>query len=548
MTTLELKGSRIDQKTKVRRQELKRKEKEFYEIQEKIEFEMHKFWSPHKGQAPVAYALFRQFKRYVFMQCGRKLGKTDLAIYCMYLFAMLFPNSQIYYIADTMKHAGELVWENGRLPRFFKSPKKWHWETEEEYAQRRKIGAALHEKWILKANESEMRLTFTNGSFIKVDGAENYANADGIEPDFIVYDEFKHHDPRFNEAMEPNLRVKRAPLLIVGTPPEELGTYYEKIANSVKRASYGFFCRRPSYLNPVIYPLGESDPDFVEECKKYKDRKEDDVLRRELYAEIVLSGSKAIFPVLELPEYNWDTEEYVGYSKHIRPQKELLDEISHKSKDWEYYTTFDPGSSVCFAVMIVAVHKYDKRVYVLDEIYEKDQRKTITRLIMERAIDKWRAIHGYDDNWTLSYDNAAKWFENEAWDLYPDLALEPCEKDIGTRGEDKKDIKLSMIKDMLLKGKLTIAKECQWTIWEMVGYRKDDKGKIPKENDHLIDCLRYTLNAAMYDPTFVRIPNPQIEDKRGYKPEDDYYDKLEENSRRVEEIEKMSRLLGMSEE
>lgn len=470
---------------------------------------------------------------------------TDLAIYCMYMFAMLFPNSQIYYIADTMKHAGELVWENGRLPRFFLSPKKWHWETEEQYKERRKWGAALHEKWIVGKNESEMRITFSNGSFIKCDGAENYANADGIEPDFIVYDEFKHHDKRYNEAMEPNLRVKRAPLLIVGTPPEELGTYYEKIANSVKRASYGFFCRRPSYLNPVLYPEGEQDPDFQEEVKKYVDRQEDDVLRRELYAEIVLSGSKAIFPVLELPKYDWDNEEYIGYSRHVKSRADLLSQVKHRPKDWEYYCVFDPASSSCFGVLLLAMHKVDKRVFILDEIYERDQRETTTRKIIDRARDKWRAIYGMDDVWTLPYDFAAAWFENEAHDIYPELTLEPCEKDIATRGEDRKEIKLSMIKDMLLNDKLYIAKECKWMIWEMVNYRKDDKGKIPKENDHLIDCLRYGLNAMMYDPTFVRIKNLVDNERRGYKLGEDsdkeVFNTLSENGEQT--LEKMAGML-----
>lgn len=502
--------------------QLKQKEKQFYELQEKLEFEIHQFWSPHEGQAPIAYALFRLFRRYVFMQCGRKLGKTDLAIYCMYMFALLFPNSQIYYIADTMKHAGELVWENGRLPRFFLSPKRLPMENDEEYQHRRQIGRELHEKYLFSKNESEMRITFRNGSFIKVDGAENYANADGIEPDFIVYDEFKHHDPRFNEAMEPNLRVKRAPLLIVGTPPEELGSYYEKIANSVKRATYGYFCRRPSYLNPVIYPLGEADPDFEEECKKYDDRQEDDVKRRELYAEIVLSGSKAIFPVLELPTYDWDKEEYIGYSRHVRPRKDLISEISYKPKNWEYYVIFDPGSSSCFAVMFLAMNKFDKRVFILDEIYERDQRETTARKIVERAIDKWRAIYPLDDSWTKAYDNAAKWFENEVWDIYPELDLEACDKDIGTRGDDRKDVKLSMIKDMMIHDKLLISSECTWTIWEMVNYRKNDKGKIPKENDHLIDCLRYGLNSMLYDPSFVKLKGVLEEDgRRGYKLEED---------------------------
>lgn len=511
-----------------REQRLVDKSTKFYRLQAETEYKIHQFWKPHEGQMPVQRALFKDYMRYVFMQCGRKLGKTDFAIYCMYLFAILFPGSQIYYIADTMKHAGELVWANLRLQKFFLSAKRLMGESDGEYQKRRQVGKQLHEEYVDKANNSEMRLKFKNGSFIKVDGAENYANADGLEPDFMVYDEFKHHDKRYNEAMEPNLRVKRAPLLIVGTPPEELGTYYEKIANSVKRMKYGYFSTRPSYLNPVIYPLGETDPDFIEECEKYISRGEEDVLRRELYAEIVLSGSKSIFPVIELPKYDYETEKYVGSSRHVKPHEDLMAVIKHKPKDWEYHCVFDPASSSCFGVLFMLMNKYTKQVFIIDEIYEKDQRETTSRKMMEKAIAKWRDINAYDDIWELTYDNAAAWFENEIWDLFPELDMNPCDKDISSRGDDKKQIKLSMMKDMYIHDKLIISDRCKWFLWETTNYRVDDKGKIPKENDHLLDCCRYGLNAMMYDPTFIKKPNNKvIDERRAHSIESDYYERNE---------------------
>jgi hypothetical protein len=362
--------------------------------------------------------------------------------------------------------------------------------------------------YVDKANNSEMRLYFKNGSFIKVDGAENYANADGIEPDFMVYDEFKSHDPRFNEAMEPNLRVKRAPLLIVGTPPEEMETYYEKIANSFKRLSYAEHYQRPSYLNKHIYPDGEQDPEFKEECEKYLARGDDDVMRRELYAEIVVSGKKALFPVLEMPEYDYEKEAYVGYSKHVRPHTELLGRICKAPKDWEFFDTYDPGSSVCFAGLFGVFNRYTKEVLLLDEIYERDTRNTSTGKIYPIAQAKMDAIYRLpEDYWTGTYDNAATWFMNEVVDRYG-RALMPCTKDL-----KNKEAKLGMIKDMLLDGKLFISEKCRWLLWEMINYRKDEHGKIPKENDHLIDALRYKLNAMGWDPSFLEKPK-EIEPMR----------------------------------
>ena len=513
---------------------------DFLRFQSQVETEIHSYWVPHEGQVPIAKALLRERKRYVFLQCGRKFGKTDFAIYCMYMFAILFPNSQIYYIADTMKHAGELVWHNQRLQKFFSQPKRLRGESDEDYTRRRAIGAELHEKHISKPNNSEMRLHFKNGSFIKVDGAENYANADGIEPDFMVYDEFKSHNPKFNEAMEPNLRVKRAPLLIVGTPPEELGTYYEKIANSFKRLKYASHYQRPSFLNSHLYPLGEKDPEFQEECEKYLSRGDEDVMSRELYANIVVSGKKALFPMLELPLYDYDKEVYVGNSRHIRPHTELMDRIRRAPKDWEFYDTYDPGSSVCFAGVFGVINKYTKEVMILDCIYETDTLKTSVGVLYPKAEKIIKEIFPVEDNWYGTYDHAAKWFAVEVQDRF-DRALHPCEKDL-----KNKENKLGLIKDMLLADKLIFSDKCmrgfsdnKGIVWEMINYRKDENGKIPKENDHAIDALRYKLNAMGYDPSYLRPPEKVETDDRGmaltYQEDGlDYYGRKQEQQLEVE--------------
>ena len=496
---------------------------------------MHRFWVPHAGQVPVARALLRDWKRYIFLQCGRKFGKTDFTIYMMYLYAILFPESQVYYIADTMKHAGELVWKNSRLQRFFLRKQRYRHETKEQWQERLKIGEMLHSKYVDRSNNSEMRLHFKNGSFIKVDGAENYANADGIEPDFMVYDEFKSHDPRYNEAMEPNLRVKKAPLLIVGTPPEELGTYYEKIANSFKRLDYGVHFQRPSYLNSHIYPNGEKDPEFQEEIGKYISRGDDDVMKRELYAEIVVSGQKALFPVLELPRYDYEKEKFEGHSRHIRPHNELVEAIRRHPKDWEFYDTYDPGSAVCFAGLFGAINKYTKQVVILDCIYERDTRSTSVGVLYPKAQEIMKEIYDYEDYWYGTYDHAATWFMGEVLDRY-DRGLHPCVKDL-----KHKENKLGMIKDMLIEDKLVFSDRClkgyfheSGMIWEMVNYRKDDNGKIPKENDHAIDALRYKLNAMNYDPSWISKPESSRKDYRGMLidgTKDDGYDNINENNK-----------------
>ena len=490
---------------------------EFKKRQLQVEHEMHQVWSPHPGQAPVSYALFYAFIQYIFLQCGRKFGKTEFEIYCMYMWAQLFPGSQIYYIADTMKHAGELVWQNGRLPRFFLTLKQMQDESEADYRSRCLIGQTLHTSWIEKANNSEMRVWFRNGSFIKCDGAENYANADGIEPSMMVYDEYKHHDPRFHEAMEPNLKVKKAPILIVGTPPENFENNYCKTAKSFQMQKNGLFIKRPSYMNPIMYPKGEDDPEFIDEKEKYEMRGDWDVFQREYMAEIVLGGSSSIFPMFVPARRNDFTDEIEKYSKHVIHRAEILAQIKRYPKDWEYHISFDAGTTTCFAVLVGCINVHTKKVLILDEIYETNQNQTSAKQIWPRAKALMEKYWPVEDEWNMVYDNAAAWFANEILSEYG-VTLTPCTKDL-----KNKEPRLSTIKDMLLTNgrAFEISEDAPKLSWEMTNYHKDKNGKIPKTDDHNIDNLRYLLNSMYYDS----VPNFE-EYEHNYEDNDDRFARL----------------------
>jgi hypothetical protein len=52
---------------------------------------------------------------------------------------------------------------------------------------------------------------------------------------------------------------------------------------------------------------------------------------------------------------------------------------------------------------------------------------------------------------------------------------------------------------MLIHELLVISDNCPHLYKEMEGYAKDDKGNIPKINDHLIDAFRYALISWNYN-------------------------------------------------
>lgn len=189
--------------------------------------DLHEHWTPHAGQVKVGKELFTNGVKNIFIQCGRKWGKSEFCIYALWRHALLNPGSACYYLAPQYKQAKEIIWAANRIQTF--GPKKY----------------------IHKINSVETRITLKNGSFIKVDGSDNYEAYRGITPDFVVYDEFKDFNPKFHVGMEPNLAVRAAPLLIIGTPPDR-ECQYTVMADEFKERSDANWFRMDSFTNPHI--------------------------------------------------------------------------------------------------------------------------------------------------------------------------------------------------------------------------------------------------------------------------------------------------------
>ena len=64
----------------------------------------------------------------------------------------------------------------------------------------------------------------------------------------------------------------------------------------------------------------------------------------------------------------------------------------------------------------------------------------------------------------------------------------------------------------------------------MTNYRTDDKGKIIKKDDHLIDCFRYILNFLEYIevPQIPRNPALLPENQRFIRPQEETMDSMED--------------------
>lgn len=434
---------------------------------------LHRIWTPHPAQVEIGRPLIRGESKEVFAQCGRNLGKTELVSYLLWRFAWTYAGSENYYFAPYMKQAREILWASRRVQTF--GP----------------------ESWVKEINNTEMRVTFQNGSFIKLDGSDNVDAYRGVKPRGLsVFDEFKDFRAEFYDAYDPNRAAFNSPLMIIGTPPELDGQFTKLAAEFANDKTKRFF-QFPTSANPHI-------------AKSWLERKkaelyamgEGDKWEREYEAKFVPGGSSSIFPMLS--------------RKAMRPHSELMAELYRDRKKLEWILWADPAGASCFAVLFCAVNPYSKRIYCLDEIYELSQQEMTVGRIWPR-IKKTRDDLWDEAEWRQGYDEASTWFANEVLDAFGE-GLEPTQK-----MKSDKLTGLSLIKDALLQGKLVLSDRCQKLYWEMERYRKDDSGKVPKKDDHLIDCLRYVFDSLPYSIKQEEeiIPDPFLE-KRARRLSDDF--------------------------
>lgn len=416
---------------------------------------------------------------------------TEESMYFLYRHAMLNPGSACYYVTDSNTHGRKLIWDNYRLQRFL-------YDKTDTYTS--------------KCNELHMKVMFRNRSFIQIIGSENFGIANGLTPGIAVYDEFKLFHPRWHIDFAPNLIAKAAPLLIIGTMPtigdRNYDQYYE-VMDACKTDDRASIIINTTFDNPVITKDRARLKATMDEIASLRARGEEDVVQREYYSKIIPGGKRAVFPMLQ-------------ETKHVHPHHELMDEIRKDRGKMEWCWIADPGNTTVFGMLFGCYNPYTGAVYILDEIYEKDQYNTSTGKIVPKALDIIQSLYPdsqSEDDWTKACDDQAAWFMTEAMDRF-NIYFAPAEKWRGTKEEG-----LSIIKDQLIHNIIKISDRCSNLFTEMQTYAKDSSGKIPKKHDHLIDSLRYFNLAINYD---FQLIDETVKARHGIREPDDE-DKWDEN-------------------
>lgn len=417
----------------------------------------------HQGQINALMPLFRDDVDTLMIACGRKFGKTEMAVYLLWRQALLHPGSACYYVAPSREQAKKLLWDVRRL----------HNYMSDKYVDGR-------------PNNRDLMIRLKNGSFIQLMGSENYEAANGLSPHLIIYDEFKAFNPNYHRTMGPNRVTHGAKLVVIGTmadPHAVNKKEYDGLMKFCKQSESGYVHVATTFDNP-INELPHKKKAIKAEIELLRARGDEDVVQREFYSRIVPGGSKAIFPMFSRKRF-------------VRPHQEIVDEISQDISKIEWHNVLDPGNTTCFAGLFLGINPYTKKVYILDELYVTNQSDTSITRIMPEVLTKIYDIteskpDDIHDDWYLTCDEAAQWAITEILNQY-NLAYTGTNKNL-----NKKDAGISLIKDIMLHDLVVISEKCENFIHELESYSKDDKGNIPKKDDHTIDCFRYALGANEY--------------------------------------------------
>lgn len=456
-------------------------------------------WQPHDGQIKVGKQVFDNPADLVYVDCGRKFGKTALGVYMILLWAATHENSEIYYLAPSRKLARELVWTNRRImtcdngdPDFLD-----------------KLGALMGGE--IRVRDQEMRVMFPNGSFIAVDGSNNINNQLGLKPDFMVCDEFKAFKDRWFEFMRPNMAAKKGKMLFITTPPDTPNQAYElseECRTGMKNGdNYYYYLNMPSSTNSMI-------PDHKEWLAREKIRllkagRENEWIR-EYEATFILNNEHGVIP--QLNRTNSVSLKDLDYGED--PELLISMCLTNTTVMSALISIYNAQKGVLMPITEVKV--WDSKMSSLESLYDVLKEK------YEEVRSKSPILPDIEKA-TVLLSPRDEWARTQLQVIAPGIN----HTQIAPKELIKLEYRMPLMKDLINRKKLLVSDNCDELIKEGETYtRSEITYKVNSGHPRpLVDCLRYQSDflAQRFDEYHERIKHPTFLEKV----EQDWIDKDE---------------------
>ena len=444
---------------------------------------LNKLWTPHPKQIPVGKAIFRDGVKRVFLNQGRRFGKSNLIANIVVRTALAKPYSACVILCPTIKAAKKIYWISGIIKRMVPA------------------------EFIDRVNETELRVILKNGSYIEVTGADDPDSLRGTGIAIYAVDEAKDHKPDVLNTITPGLIDNNGILVVGGTPPGIGGKhhFWDWVEQAKNDPKWRYF-QATSYDNPHL------DPKLIDEEKAaHIARGEEDVFTREYMATPAMGVKTAVYGMF-------------NRAQHIHPFEILLTRVRRRESHWTFMCAMDPGSASVFAVLIGAVNNHTGEVVLLNELYADRVMETSIGTVwpkVQKMMDEIYQPDPHDEQqWSVVYDEAAKWAQVELQDVF-DVNAFPTQKAL-----NRKSFGVSILKDLYLNNKIAVSERCLKFVEETEGYQTDKNGNFIKDADHLLAAARYLIHGAHYTPRPSTPPpdaeeTPIDEQRRAYTPAQD---------------------------
>lgn len=311
-----------------------------------------------------------------------------------------------------------------------------------------------------KFNESELSVTFPNGSTIELKGADNEDALRGTGIWGMVIDEFAtiyNNWSVWHEVLRPALTDKKGWTLFISTPKGK-DAFFELYLKG-KRNEHGYASFQYKTIdNPYI------DDNEVREAKR---------TMPERYFK---------------QEYEASFEDYIGliWSEFT---KDHIIEPYYLQKAFNRIGAIDPAVTGTTGVLKTATDD-DGNIIVYDEYYEKDKRVSeVSEAIKEES----------DIYWLIDRASKAKNSvrEGELYSLYDEYRDNGI---VAYPGESDVEAGINRVGELFKQNKIKIFNTCKNLIWELERYhwaelRESIKGIVKPvpyhANSHLCDALRW---------------------------------------------------------
>lgn len=417
--------------------------------------------APHPGQEQV----IRSPARFKVIVCGRRWGKTLLAIVTILLEALNNPNGLYWYTAPTYRQAKNIAWRL-LMDKIRLFPKWWRDKC--------------------RIEKNSLIIELPNHAIIELKGAQDPDSLVGSGLDGVVLDEYAMETygmaPVWKEAIRPALSDKKGWAIFISSP-RGYNHFYELYDYAQSNSSEGWESwKMPTSTNPFI---------SKRELNAARQEVGDDLYSQEYEAEFRKRSG------LVFKEFSRED--------HVVPEMQPKD----IPNQWQLEIGLDFGASHPTAAIFVMFDHVTDAAYIVDEHYES-----------EWTTDKHvAAISAKEDKWLMGLrkKRIKRIGDSQARQTLLDYASLGYYITPTLKGADSVDEGISAVRKRLEKDKITgkprlyVCRNCVNTIREFENYswlgyndeaievdstmrlankRKDAPRKI---FDDAMDALRYVI-------------------------------------------------------